>query len=247
MKIIGIVQARMDSSRLYGKILHPLKGLPLLALLARRLENAKVDEWWLATTREKEDDLTAYWGKAIGWSVYRGSVKNVLSRFTEIIKNRQPQYVVRITADDPFTDGEIINLMLDQAFIMPPHKKLLSSGRDNKFPLGYTPSIAVADSLVKIESEIPQDQFFHRSHVVSWLEVQKKNANFVPPENWPERSGWRWTVDTAEDAAMAAAAFESFGDNWQSITYPDMVSILDRHPDIPFINAHIKQKQIEEG
>jgi hypothetical protein len=59
LDVIGIIQARLSSSRLPGKMLAPLAGRPLLAVLARRLASARVAEWWLATTHERDDDVTA--------------------------------------------------------------------------------------------------------------------------------------------------------------------------------------------
>lgn len=247
MKTIGIVQARMGSTRLYGKILYPIKRMPLLHVLAKRLENSKVDEWWLATTTQDEDKLTVCWGYALGWNVYRGSVLDVLSRFTAIIRKQNPYYVVRITADDPFTDGEVINLMLEQISSMNSDQKIMTAGSSTKLPLGYAPSIFVAESLLDIEKQIPSDQQYHKTHVTSWLKTYAKFKEFVPPANWPARPNWRWTVDTKDDALMISDAFDLFGDKWATISYPEIVSILDEHPDITGINAHIKQKKLEEG
>ena len=84
----------------------------ILVAAASRLASASVQEWWLATTREKEDDLTADWGEALGLHVFRGQVDDVLSRFTGIITERKPDWIVRVTADDPFMDGAFLNRML---------------------------------------------------------------------------------------------------------------------------------------
>src|SRR5262245_53254590 len=104
MKTIGIIQARLGSSRLPGKILCPLAGRPLLEVLVKRLATARLDEWWLATTTDPVDELTADWGEALGLRVWRGSVDDVLSRFTAIIESSRPDWVFRVTADNPFTD-----------------------------------------------------------------------------------------------------------------------------------------------
>ena len=247
MKVIGIVQARMGSSRLYGKILYPLARLPLLYVLAKRLESAEVEEWWLATTDRKEDDLTANWGRSLGWNVYRGSAQDVLSRFTFIIREKRPDYVVRITADDPFTDGHVVNLMMEQLSLMTDNQKILITGTTDKLPLGYAPSIVLAESLIDIETRIPEDQTYHRTHVTSWLTTHHMSREFESPKVWPARPAWRWTVDTDDDARMANHAFKMFEDRGETITYPEMVSILDSHPEITGINTHIKQKEIEEG
>jgi spore coat polysaccharide biosynthesis protein SpsF len=247
MKNIGIIQARMGSSRLFGKILYPLQGVPLLVILAQRIAAADVDRWWLATTDKREDDLTAAWGKALGWQVYRGETIDVLSRFTAIIKKEKPKYVVRLTADDPFTDSDLINKMLKQAHEMPSDKSLLAAGSGNGLPLGYSSGVVLAQRLLDIETEIPEDQSYHRSHVVSWLSTLNEDKRFVIPGDWPLRPNWRWTIDTLEDAMMAEAAFTLFGSEYSSLKYTDMVKRLDNRPDITSINANIRQKKLEEG
>lgn len=247
MKTIGIIQARMGASRLYGKILYPLKKKPLLHVLMKRLEQAEVDQWWLATTTEKEDNLTTIWGEALGLHVYRGSVNDVLSRFTSIIRIQHPDYVVRITADDPFTDGCIVNMMLHQTYSMPAEKKILATGPNRVLPLGLAPSVVVAESLLDAESQIPEDQKYHKTHVTSWLTKHHMLKEFVPPKEWPERPYWRWTVDTIDDFLMTSAAFDLFDDQWETIDYPEMVARLDQRPDITNLNKHISQKKIEEG
>ena len=250
MNTLGIIQARLASTRLYGKILHPLRGHPLLAVLARRLASAaRVDAWWLATTERGEDDLTARWGRAIGLNVHRGSEADVLSRFTAIVRRqpRVPDWVVRITADDPFTDGAVVDLMLHQAATAPASATLLVGAGAAGLPLGYIPSVVRGPVLLDIESRIPADQPYHRAHVTSWLDAERGGVAYHPPAAWPRRSCWRWTVDTAEDARMAEQAFTLFGDAWPDIAYPDMVAALDDRPDIADINAHIRQKPLEAG
>lgn len=237
----------MGSSRLYGKILYPLHGLPLLAILAQRIADADVDRWWLATTGNREDDLTVAWGNALGWQVYRGNTTNVLSRFTAIIKKERPKYVVRLTADDPFTDSDVINKMLKQAHEMPSDKSLLIAGSDNGLPLGYPPGVVLAERLLEAETEIPKNQSYHTSHVVSWLFTKNEHKRFVIPDDWPMRPNWRWTIDTMEDAKMVAAAFTLFGSEYSRLKYTDMVKRLDNRPDITSINANIRQKSLEEG
>lgn len=247
MKAVGIVQARMGSSRLFGKILHPLQGLPLLAVLATRLQGSEVLSWWLATTRQREDSLTASWAKAFGWKVHQGSTQDVLSRFTSILRRENAQLVVRITADDPFTDAAVVNLMLRQAADMPGDKCLLAASPGRILPLGYAPAVARTESLLQAESEIPAGQDHHRSHVVSWLVDKEEAQEFEPPAHWPDRSKWRWTVDTIEDARMAQAAFSLFGHKWPFISYPEMAGLLDQNPEITLINAGVRQKSLSMG
>lgn len=246
--VIGIIQARLSSSRLPGKILCPLAGEPLLGLLVGRLASAQVDEWWLATSRERSDDVTAAWGESLGMRVQRGSVDDVLSRFTAIIRERQPNWIVRITADDPFVDGAIVNRLLGA---LPDAEKSASlvgyDGEVPVFPLGYGAQLARASAVVDSEDEIPDEESFHRSHVLTWLRVHGQNHSVSPPKNWPRRPDWRWTIDTELDLQMARRAFALFGSRAVEIGYCDMVDALDACPDIVAINRCVQQKEVSEG
>lgn len=243
--VIGVIQARLSSSRLPGKVLMPIAGRPLLQVLVERLRPARVDEWWLATSEEPADALTAAWGEALGLRVHRGALEDVLSRFTHIVALRRPRWVVRVTADDPFMDAGALDRMLDAAERM--DGDLLAGGPESGFPLGYIPEVARGDTLLRAAREIPAGQDYHRSHVLSWLYETGGARPFPMPDSWPRRPDWRWTVDTPADLGMARAAFACFGERWATASYPEMVALLDRRPEIAAMNRGVRQKTLTEG
>lgn len=243
-RVLGIVQARCASTRLPAKVLAPLAGRPLLALLASRLAPARVDEWWLATTVHPGDDVVAAWGESIGWRVFRGSTDDVLSRFAAITAERRPEWVVRVTADDPFVDAGIVDRLLAATPAQPPSVAMVGAQR-GVLPLGYAPQVARGEAVLRAAREAHEPH--HRAHVLSWVEGNaRRHAVPLPPE-WPGRPEWRWTVDTPDDLAMARAAFESFGARATEIDYDGMVRVLDANPAIAARNAHVRQKALEEG
>jgi spore coat polysaccharide biosynthesis protein SpsF len=246
--VVGIIQARLASSRLPGKILAPLAGRPLLGLLCERLRSARVDEWWLATTAGAEDEVTAAWGEALGLRVFRGARDDVLSRFTAIVRERRPDWVVRVTADDPFTDGGLVNLLLDALGEAEKGASWVGLAEAARLlPLGYGAELARAGDLLACEREIRPAEPWHRSHVTSWLRSRREPCLAPVPADWPARPGWRWTVDTPEDLAMARAAFELFGTRAAELGYPEMVARLDPHPEVAGANAGVRQRAVEEG
>jgi spore coat polysaccharide biosynthesis protein SpsF len=242
---IGIIQARFLASRLPGKIFLPLAGRFLLQVLFDRVRAARVGEWWLATSTHPTDDLTAAWGAELGLRVYRGDMDDVLSRFTAIIDIRRPQWIVRVTADDPFMHWGTLDLLLDAAERMGAFD-VLAGGPGAGFPLGFTPEIARASAVLQAAHDIPEQEQFHRTHVLSWLYQIGRAARFPLP-SWPNRANWRWTIDTPQDLAMAQAAFRCFGARWKILSYPEMVEILDRHPEITKMNQNVRQKATCEG
>ena len=112
-KTIGVIQARMGSERLPGKILAPLGGRPLLAQLCARIRPARVDEWWLATSSEPADDVTEAWGFELGLRVFRGDPTDVLSRFLTIGREAGADWIVRVSAENPFLDAGLVDRLLD--------------------------------------------------------------------------------------------------------------------------------------
>ena len=112
-KVIGIIQARMGSSRLPGKTLAPIiENLPLLAVLAKRVVSDEL-EWWIATTSENSDDIIEVWADELGLKVYRGETEDVLSRYLAIAKLTQSEWVIRVTADDPFMDRKTVKRLIE--------------------------------------------------------------------------------------------------------------------------------------
>ncbi len=101
MKTIGIIQARMNSSRLPGKVLKPLTGdVTLFDFLFSRINNSGI-YWWLATTNNQTDDLLVEKAKELGLNIFRGSEEDVLSRYLDIGRREKTDWIVRVTADNP--------------------------------------------------------------------------------------------------------------------------------------------------
>ena len=113
MKTIAIVQARMSSSRLPGKVMEPLAGVPMIHQIVNRAKYCKlVDEVIVATSTEESDDLLVEYCIQNQILFYRGSLNNVLKRFIEIIKIYKCDYIVRITGDCPLIDPYFIDLQI---------------------------------------------------------------------------------------------------------------------------------------
>jgi spore coat polysaccharide biosynthesis protein SpsF len=251
-RTVGIIQARMRSERLPGKILSPLCGRPLLALLATRIARARVDEWWLATSSDAADDVTEAWGFELGLRVYRGHATDVLSRFLAVADETGADWLVRATADNPFVDAPLVDALV-AARDARADAKLEDAEAIEVFrpaggrPVGYGVELVHADALRRASAAIPASEPHHRAHVTSWLSVNGRIESVASPAEWPERAGWRWTVDTYEDLAMARSAFRLFGSEAATIDYPAMVRLLDGVPEIAAMNEHILQKKLEEG
>lgn len=243
---VGIIQARLASTRLPGKILAPIAGRTvLLDVLVQRLRSSGID-WWLATTDLPSDDVTAAWGEALGLQVFRGSEQDVLSRFTGVIELTGADVVVRVTADNPFTDGGTVRRLLellrgaDDTIT-----GIRGSGAPRQFPLGFVPEVVRSSALLELDSAIVDDGSVHRTHVTSAID----QGAFLTyrDDALPSRARWRWTVDTATDLAMAREAFGVAGSDWADLDYAGFVAALDERPDITSMNQGVQQKALEDG
>lgn len=235
----------MGSTRLPGKVLAPLAGRPVLEWIIRRVRSAAVDGWWLATTTRPDDDVTAAWGRALGLEVFRGDPDDVLSRFVAIAQQERPEWIVRLTGDNPFVDAAVVNHLVGamrEAPVSVPH---LVPREPRTLPLGYAPEVVRADALRSLATD--QLPAHHRAHVTSVIRERGGSAFWVPPAAWPPRADWRWTIDTADDLAMADAAFRAFGSAGDSIGYPAMVECLDQLPAVTSRNAGVLQREASEG
>ena len=244
-RIVAVIQGRMGSERLPGKLLAPMGGDTLLALLVERTRDAQVDDWWLATTTRTEDDAAVEAAKRLGLRTFRGSQSDVLSRYAEVAQTSGADIVVRVTGDNPFTTTEMVDRLLARASDLESADVLSDRGGQRLLPLGYCPELVRTDALLEAAaSELPAH---HRAHVTSWLYETARVAHFEAPPEWPARPDWRWTIDTAEDLAMAHSAFAAFRQEGVGDDYRAMVACLDAHPEIVALNAAVRQKTVAEG
>lgn len=235
----------MGSSRLPGKLLAPLAGRTVFDWIARRLRASAVEKWWVATTTRRDDDVTAAWGAALGLEVFRGDPDDVLSRFVAIAQRERPEWIVRVTGDNPFVDAGVVNELVGAAAMADAAVRHLGPPARNPLPLGYAPEVVRADALVSLaERNLPAH---HRAHVTSAIREGGGSGRWDPPAAWPSRPHWRWTVDTLDDLVMADAAFRAFGAAGSSIDYPAMVRCLDAMPEVTTRNATVEQRRVTEG
>ena len=246
MKVIGIIQARLESQRLPNKALLPLhESLPVLAVQYLRMCRPEI-EWWLATTTRESDNLTAFWGESLGLKVFRGDTENVLSRFQEIQKITNADWIIRATGDDPLMNSEMILHLINSTKYVRESTDLISDNPAHRsFPLGFVPEIVRGPSLLKLQHLDAELESYHKAHVTSFF--LNKSREDIKNLNMPKRPQWRWTLDTIDDYKMMKKLFNVLGPTWKDLSYIDTVDLLDQHPEIYELNQFVKQKDIKEG
>ncbi|PID02599.1 acylneuraminate cytidylyltransferase [Sporosarcina sp. P2] len=241
MKTIIIIQARMGSTRLPGKILKPLGSTDVLTYVTSRCKKIQgVDEVIVATSTLPQDDAVEAWCQEHTITCLRGSEEDVLDRYVQCARAYTPDYVMRVTADCPFVDYELASCVV--ASMAEQRKDVMRLA--GTMPRGLAVEMISYDALLQIH-EIGQEPR-HREHVTYYAYEHAEEFQFaeytVPSDRLhPEL---RITLDTKEDYALCVAVAEYFTD--ELVSSVDVVQFLLDHPEVATLNAHIEQKPVDE-
>jgi spore coat polysaccharide biosynthesis protein SpsF len=233
MKIVGIIQARMGSTRLPGKVLADVHGKPMLRWLLDRIHSVRViDEIVVATTLSSEDDRLVDWLSQNHVKYFRGSESDVLERFYECAKKHQADLVVRITADDPLKDPGIISQAIAM-LVDNPEVDYCSNSISPTYPEGLDIEIIRFSALEKSfqESEIASE----REHVTPYIWKNPDLFKLAGLEFDRNLSHWRWTVDKPDDLEFVRAVYQEFI-NQPLVPFTEIISFLESNPKIIAIN-----------
>lgn len=240
MRICAVVQARVSSSRFPGKVLAPLRGRPLAVYILERLARSKkLGAVILATSTSPDDDALAAAVEGAGFRVYRGSLDDVLTRFTEAARAVEAEAVVRVTGDCPLLDVEVLDAMLDT--FAKGELDYFSNVSPPTFPDGLDLEIVTLDALSIAQREArPGHQ---REHVTPFFRDHPQRfrlGNHVNPV--ADESMHRWTVDVPDDLALVAALVEA-----SQVEYPSLVELRRVLVDHPQLAARSRVDKRNEG
>jgi spore coat polysaccharide biosynthesis protein SpsF len=247
MKSIAIIQARIGSTRLPGKVLLPLAGTTVLGCVVQRLSLCvNLDELVVATSTAALDDPVAEEANRLGALVWRGPAEDVLARFCGAAAASSAAVVVRITSDCPLIDGVLVDEMLGE----------YGDGRDcdyfsntlvRTYPRGLDAEIFSRSALDLANKDAREP--FQREHVTPFLYQHPEvfRLRSYVDSSGADRSHMRWTLDTSEDYAFLQAVYERIPhQNPSDVTTADVISLLSAHPSIARINADVRQKSLGE-
>lgn len=211
-----VVAARTGSSRLPGKALLPLGGLPMILFLLERIRAAQETGAiiFATTTLPEDDELARVVGEA-GFPVFRGANEDVVARYVDAAKAYELDYVVRITGDCPFVDAETLDYCLASARRQVPFDLASTKGR---FPVGIDYEIYKASVMAGLHESGKLDAA-DREHLTLFMYHYPELFRFAALEPRPEwRSSRSCTVDTPEDYRMAQEIVKRLGRNNFTIT-----------------------------
>ncbi|RUL54192.1 cytidylyltransferase domain-containing protein [Lysinibacillus antri] len=242
MRIVAIIQARMGSTRLPGKILKEVNGRPLLSYQLERLQSSQlIDEIVIATTIEKQDDIIEAYCNRNGISNYRGPEFDVLARYYEAAVKFHADIIVRITSDCPLIDPLIVDKTI-QYFIDHQGDDYVSNTIDRTYPRGLDTEVFSSIALEQAYNEAFLER--DREHVTAFFYTNKEKFKIGSVQNDIDYSKNRWTVDTEEDFELIKLLIEHLYKKNPTFTMLDAINVMEQNPDWYNINAHVEQKKI---
>jgi spore coat polysaccharide biosynthesis protein SpsF len=237
VRVNAVIQARLSSTRLPGKVLRPLGGRSVLSWVVRAAQRVPtVDEVIVATSSDTSDDRVAEEAAVAGAAVVRGPLADVLARF-ELAAGRHPcDAVVRLTADCPLHDPALISQVVG-VWLADPELHYVSNVLIRRLPRGFDAELVRRDVLAEQHRTATGT---HREHVTSAVYTQPDVYRCAGVVAGEDDSDLRVTLDTPEDAALLAAVVASLGDEVPA--WRDVVALLRKRPDLVALNASVVQK-----
>ena len=242
-KIVCIVEARFNSSRLPGKVLLPIRGEPMLARLVERLRLARtVDEIVIATTTTESDDAVVDAAKRMGAHTFRGSEDDVLDRVVRAAESRGADIIVEITGDCPLTDPGLIDKVVGDFLVG--GADFVSNILPHTTPRGTDVRVFRTRDLAEINQRSTDAADHEHVSLHFWEHLERyqcRNVEMDLPEIVAEL---RWTVDTPEDLAFVRAVYDGLYDSNPAFSLVDVLDYLNANPQLLEINRHIEQKAV---
>ncbi|MCK4660008.1 MAG: glycosyltransferase family protein [Phycisphaerae bacterium] len=243
MHVVAIIQARMGSSRLPGKVLKDLGGKTMLARVVQRVQQTRlVGNVVVATTDLAADEPIVAACNRLGVDVYRGSEQDVLDRYYRTAQAYKADAIVRVTSDCPLIDPEItdrvIRVFLDEK------PDYASNILKRSYPRGLDTEVVTFSALEQAWRAATES--YQRVHVLPYITEHEGVFRLVSVTGRSDYSNHRWTVDVPDDLAFARAVYARLADggnfNWR-----DVLRLLAGEPWLQQLNCQVLQKAVEEG
>ena len=244
-KISAIIQARVTSTRLPGKVLMNIEGKPMLWHVINRLKFSKeLDDIILAIPDTKENDILEKFAKDNKVKYFRGSEEDVLSRYYKTAKEFKCDVMVRITSDCPLIDPEIIDLVIEEHLNF--KADYSSNTLKRTFPRGLDTEVFNFDILEKSYKKAKEN--YQREHVTPYIYEHPEifKLQNIEAEKELYRPELRWTVDTKEDLELVREVYRHLYKPQKIFYTKDIIDLSDKYSELMKINIHIKQKDLKD-
>ena len=243
LRVVAVIQARMGSTRLPGKVLKPIAGKPLLWHIVHRLKRSQfIEQIAIATSTNPLDDAIVEFGRENNVAVVRGPEDDVLARFARAAELLDADIIVRVSSDAPFIDAGFIDHLVEYLIEQNGDYVLLEEGAVTGHE-GVDPFSRRA--LDKLMMDAHGDAVA-REHVTGYFKLHPEFVRIARAPAYPPlaRDGGRLTIDTPDDLAFVEALHERMAAKAGEASLADLLLLLEREPSLRAMNAHVRQKPI---
>jgi spore coat polysaccharide biosynthesis protein SpsF len=243
MKVVAIIQARMGSSRLPGKVLKDLGGKSVLTRVVTRVRQAeRLDNVLVATSDQPGDDVIADECARLSVPCFRGNEADVLDRYYQAAVKVGADAIVRVTADCPLIDPELIDSTVE-AFL---DRK--ADYATNALVVTYPPGLDVeAVTFAALDCAWRSaKEAYQRTHVTPYFYENPGQFKIVSLTADGDYSKYRWTLDTPEDLELIRSVYRQLGQH-ANFRWRDVLRLMEDQPELAEVNSHVRQKSLHEG
>jgi spore coat polysaccharide biosynthesis protein SpsF len=242
MKTVAIIQARMSSTRLPGKVLKVAEGRTMLDRMVERVRRAsQVDEVIVATTTDPSDEPIVELCRKLGIDVYRGSLQDVLDRFYQAAVLYHADIIVRLTGDCPLIDpvliDDVVCALVDQHADFACNR--LPPPMARTYPIGLDVEACTFAALERAWKEATEKH--EREHVLPYLYAVPGRFKVVQLDYKEDLGMMRWTLDTPEDLQLLQQVYVRF-DGRNDFTWLDVLALFKKEPQLAEINGQVHHK-----
>jgi spore coat polysaccharide biosynthesis protein SpsF len=245
-RVVGIIQARMTSRRLSGKILMDIVGEPMLVRVVERARKARtLEEIVVATTTDAQDDPTEALCAARGYPCVRGHPYDVLDRYVQSATTHRADVIVRITGDCPLIDPDVIDRTVN-AFLESDPQVDFATNRfidDRTYPIGLDTEVCTIQALKQAWKHA--DQPHQREHVMPYMYEEEGRFRVLHVRNEQDYGELRWTVDTEKDLEFVRRVYEHF-DGRDDFSWKDVLALVQSQPSLGQINIDVPRRTLRE-
>jgi spore coat polysaccharide biosynthesis protein SpsF len=234
--IVAILQARMTSERLPGKVLLEVSGKPVLWHVVARLRGSKlIEKFVVATTTNVEDVPIIKLCNEMGIGAYAGSEEDVLDRYYKAAKQYGAKVIVRVTADCPLIDPKIVDRVIQYYLENKDKFDYVSTNHPTTFPDGMDTEVFSFEALEKAWKEAKKQ--YQREHVTPYIWDQPEKFKIGNVENDEDLSTTeRWTLDYKEDFEFISAVYANLYKEGEIFSMQDVLNLLKKKPELRDIN-----------
>lgn len=244
-KIVATIEARMTSSRLPGKVLLPIGGIPVLEMMIERLKRSHyLDAICVATTTNSDDDAVEALAKRLGVACFRGSESDVLGRVLGAAQSVGGDIIVEAMADSPFVDPALVDRGIEEFFAR--DVDYAANCIKDTYAVGFEVQVFPTNILADVAART--NDIIDRTHVTYYI---YNHPELYRTHNWEAPAElvaphFRMTLDEASDYKAICTVAEALLPQHPDFTVSDVTRYLQNHPEVVAINNAVRQKTAEE-